>query len=237
VITYGTREDATVRGLSIQTTGSGSIFELDFSGQRTLLATNAVGAFNVHNILAALSVALKENIPLEVLKTLLLNMPQVPGRLERVCAARNLEFSLFVDFAHTPRSMECILKLGRSLMPKRVIVVFGCGGDRDPSKRKPMGEIAASSADVVIVTSDNPRTEDEHKIIAEILVGIDPQHNQPLVIPDRREAIYKAVSIARPGDAIFILGKGDENEQIIGKECFPFHDRTIAEAAISEIGW
>ena len=160
-------------------------------------------------------------------------MTRVAGRLELVPGARG--FSVVVDYAHTPDALEKVLAAVRDLNPARVITVFGCGGDRDRSKRPVMGRIAALASDLVMVTSDNPRTEEPGAIIAEILEGVREAggSSEVTVIEDRREAIVAAVRAAATGDIVVIAGKGHEDYQIIGSETLHFDDREEARAAIA----
>jgi UDP-N-acetylmuramoyl-L-alanyl-D-glutamate--2,6-diaminopimelate ligase len=138
-----------------------------------------------------------------------------------------------VDYAHTPDSLENMLKAARPFVKGKVICVFGCGGDRDRTKRPKMGAIAAQLSDLAVVTSDNPRTEDPQKILEDVLEGI-PAEVTPLVEADRRSAIYKAIAQAKPGDAVLIAGKGHEDYQILGTEKIHFDDREEAEAALKK---
>jgi UDP-N-acetylmuramoyl-L-alanyl-D-glutamate--2,6-diaminopimelate ligase len=140
---------------------------------------------------------------------------------------------VIVDYAHTPDSLENLLKAARPFIPARMICVFGCGGDRDRTKRPLMGKIAAELADWAIVTSDNPRTEDPERILQDILTGI-PNTVEPLVIGDRAEAIRTAILQAQPGDGVLIAGKGHEDYQILGTEKVHFDDREQARAALAE---
>jgi UDP-N-acetylmuramoyl-L-alanyl-D-glutamate--2,6-diaminopimelate ligase len=140
---------------------------------------------------------------------------------------------VIVDYAHTDDALEKVLNSAREITPGRLIVVFGCGGDRDRSKRPAMGEVAAHGSDFVVVTSDNPRTEDPMAIIAEIEQGLKGAHY--MVIPDRREAIRAALAEAKPNDTVVIAGKGHETYQIIGTTSFPFDDRVVARELLDEL--
>lgn len=144
---------------------------------------------------------------------------------------------MIVDYAHTPDGLQNLLQSALRLQPKRLICVFGCGGNRDRGKRPIMGNLAATMADIAIVTSDNPRHEDPNAIIQEILTGMNPERDphikaQIIVEPDRRAAIYKAVALAQPGDMVLIAGKGHEDYQIVGDTKFPFDDRQVAREAL-----
>lgn len=185
-----------------------------------------IGRFNAHNLLAAIGcyLALGED-PRHLLS--LKTFHGAPGRLERVETPTGLD--VFVDYAHTPDAVENVLKALRGLEFNRIVTVFGCGGDRDRTKRPLMGQAAANLSDVVVVTSDNPRTEDPAAIIAEIMPGVEKARREPEVHvePDRAAAIRLALSLARPGDAVIVAGKGHEDYQIIGKEKRSFSDAAV----------
>jgi UDP-N-acetylmuramoyl-L-alanyl-D-glutamate--2,6-diaminopimelate ligase len=160
------------------------------------------------------------------------NFPGVPGRMEQVKIADAQQISVIVDYAHTPDSLENLLKAARPFISGQMICVFGCGGDRDRTKRPLMGKIASDLADQVIVTSDNPRTENPETILADVVAGI-PGDRPIQVIADRAEAIVKAIRAAQPGDGVLIAGKGHEDYQIIGTEKIHFDDREQARAALA----
>ncbi len=155
----------------------------------------------------------------------------VAGHLERIEMGQ--PFAVIVDYAHTPDGVENVLRAARALNPRRLIVVFGCGGDRDRSKRAPMGEAAGSLSDIVILTSDNPRTEDPEKILTDAEAGLRSTSKPYEKIADRREAIRRAIAEARTGDLVLIAGKGHEDYQIIGREVFHFDDKEEARAALA----
>jgi UDP-N-acetylmuramoyl-L-alanyl-D-glutamate--2,6-diaminopimelate ligase len=199
-----------------------------------------VGAHNVENLLCAAGVALALGLPPEAVGSGLSSSAGAPGRLERIEAGG---VALFVDYAHTDDALARALEALRALSPRRLLCVFGCGGDRDRGKRPLMGSAAVGGADVAIVTSDNPRTEDPGAIIADILPGLagarrlSPGEARSgargfLVEPDRRAAIALAVSLARPGDAVLVAGKGHEDYQIVGTTKHPFSDREEARRAL-----
>ncbi|MBI2335818.1 MAG: UDP-N-acetylmuramoyl-L-alanyl-D-glutamate--2,6-diaminopimelate ligase [Deltaproteobacteria bacterium] len=191
-------------------------------------ATSLIGAFNLSNILAATAGALSIDIPLTTITKALKDFPGVPGRLEKI--ENNRGIHVFVDYAHTPDALKNVLTALRALNPKKIITVFGCGGNRDRQKRPLMGQEVARLSDITIVTSDNPRTEDPRQIIQEILAGIK---TGGLVIPDRREAIELAIKKATPGDVVLIAGKGHETYQIIGTEKIHFDDREVARVMLN----
>jgi UDP-N-acetylmuramoyl-L-alanyl-D-glutamate--2,6-diaminopimelate ligase len=187
------------------------------------------GTVNVMNSLAAATAAREIGISLDDIVLGLESAPAVPGRFEKVEAGQ--DFVVLVDFAHTPDGLAEVLRSVRASSPdSRVILVFGCGGDRDKMKRPLMGEISVSLADVVIVTSDNPRSEDPEAIMSSIIAGI-PDHMRHRLLStdvDRRRAIQRAINIARTGDVVLIAGKGHEVTQTIGAESYPFDDRMVA---------
>jgi UDP-N-acetylmuramoyl-L-alanyl-D-glutamate--2,6-diaminopimelate ligase len=156
-----------------------------------------------------------------------------PGRFERV--SHEAGFAIVVDYAHSDDALLNTLKTARNLTQGRIITVFGCGGDRDKTKRDPMGEVAGRNSDLVIVTSDNPRTEDPLKIIAQIEIGLSKTNCPYLVISDRREAIHQAIKKAKSGDVVLIAGKGHETYQIVGGDKFHFDDREIAREASAKL--
>ena len=190
-----------------------------------------VGQFNLANLLAAVGALLPLGLDLEALVTNLPRFTGVPGRMERVQISDNQDISVIVDYAHTPDSLENLLTAARPFIKGKMICVFGCGGDRDRTKRPKMGKIAAELADVAVVTSDNPRTENPQRILDDILTGIPPSC-QPLVIGDRALAIQTAIEIAKPGDGVLIAGKGHEDYQILGTEKIHFDDREQARKAL-----
>ncbi|MGY2838559.1 UDP-N-acetylmuramoyl-L-alanyl-D-glutamate--2,6-diaminopimelate ligase [Thermostichus sp. MS-CIW-41] len=194
------------------------------------VAAPLVGSFNLANLLAAVGVALHLGIPVEIIQSALPHFPGVPGRMERVTLPGQ-DIAVVVDYAHTPDGLENLLKALRSQVQGQLICVFGCGGDRDRGKRPQMGRIAATWADQVIVTSDNPRTEDPQQILRDILAGI-PGSPRAVEV-DRRQAIRLAILAAQPGDTVVIAGKGHEDYQILGTEKIHFDDREEAREALA----
>jgi UDP-N-acetylmuramoyl-L-alanyl-D-glutamate--2,6-diaminopimelate ligase len=198
------------------------------------------GSFNVMNALAAATTAAAIGTPMDVIVKGLATADAVPGRFERVTIEDGapLAIDVIVDFAHTPDGLEEVIAAAGSLLGGRgrVIVVFGAGGDRDRPKRPEMGATAARLADLVVVTSDNPRSEPPGEIIAEILSGVaDDDRPRVDVEPDRAAAIRMAITLAEPGDIVIIAGKGHETTQTIGEEDVPFDDRLVARAILSEV--
>lgn len=192
-----------------------------------------VGQFNLANLLAAVGALLHLGLDLESMAAALPQFAGVPGRMEQVQVQPDQDISVIVDYAHTPDSLENMLRAARPFIEKRMICVFGCGGDRDRTKRPKMGAIAAELADWAVVTSDNPRTEDPQQILDDILAGI-PASVTPTVLADRATAIQTAILQAQPGDAVLIAGKGHEDYQILGTEKVHFDDREQARAALLE---
>ena len=224
VVTYG-RSDCDVFAREVAMSSGGTDLVLGTPAGDVRTSIRLIGAFNVMNALAATAVAFSRGIPLDVIGHGLADVRQVPGRLEVVDVGQ--DFSIVVDYAHTPDALKQVLATIRELGPNRLIVVFGCGGDRDRGKRPVMCEVAISGADVVIVTSDNPRTEDPRSIIDEIVAG---RAGGVEIIEDRRGAIARAVELAGRGDAVVIAGKGHEDYQVIGREKMHFDDREEAAA-------
>nr|WP_232826121.1 UDP-N-acetylmuramoyl-L-alanyl-D-glutamate--2,6-diaminopimelate ligase [Cyanothece sp. BG0011] len=190
-----------------------------------------VGQFNLSNVLAAVSAVLHLGLDLTETIESLPHFLGVPGRMERVQINDKQDISVIVDYAHTPDSLENALKAARPFVKGQLICVFGCGGDRDRTKRPLMGQASAQLADLSVVTSDNPRTEDPQRILEDILTGI-PQSVEPLVISDRAEAIKTAILQAKAGDGVLIAGKGHEDYQILGTEKIHFDDREEARKAL-----
>lgn len=234
ILGYGTGEGADLRATDIRVLASGTTYTAALpSGKRIQISMPLAGRFNVYNSLAALGVALIEGIPEEAIVRAFHRLDRIPGRFERVEAGQS--FSVVVDYAHTPDGLEKVLLTAREVAGDRVIVVFGCGGDRDKGKRPVMGRIAGELADFVVLTSDNPRGEEPESIISEIerglrqaKAGTAPYH----VEPDRRAAIEYAVGMARDGDLVLIAGKGHESYQVFRDEKVPFDDREVATEAI-----
>lgn len=194
-----------------------------------------VGQFNLSNMLAAVGAALHLGVTLEHTVDCLSTFSGVPGRMERVVVSPHQEISVIVDYAHTPDSLQNALIATRPFVSGQLICVFGCGGDRDRTKRPQMGKIAYDLSDVAIVTSDNPRTEDPQRILDDILEGIPVTLPMEQVVCDRAEAIRAAIGQAQPGDCVLIAGKGHEDYQILGTEKIHFDDREQAREALARV--
>ncbi len=231
--TYGFSPRADLSAFDLAPGRKGSRFRVRWRDRDYPARINMPGRHNVANALAVIAIGLSEGVGIEAALKTLGQSPGIPGRLERVETGRG--FDVFVDYAHTPAGLENVLKTLRGLYPKRLIAVFGCGGDRDPGKRPLMGKAAARLADRVILTSDNPRSEDPAAIIRRIRAGIPRGARGVKEIPDRREAIGEACRIARPGDAVLIAGKGHEREQIFADRRVPFDDREAVRKALESL--
>lgn len=233
VITYGVEQEADVRASQIAITSAGTTFHVDTFRGSADITLKMVGTFNVYNALAALTAALIEDVTLEQIAASLERIPGVDGRVELVDAGQ--PFAVIVDYAHTPDGLDNVLSTIKEFAEQRVITVFGCGGDRDRTKRPLMGKVAATYSDYTFITSDNPRTEEPLSILNEIQTGLQedriPTERYELIV-DRRTAIQKAVEMAQPGDVLLIAGKGHETYQIIGTEVIDFDDRLVAKEAI-----
>ena len=206
---------------------SGTSLDVAHAGGRFRIASPLLGRFNADNLLAAAAASLALGVPEREIAEGLASVTRVPGRLERVDAGQS--DTIVVDYAHTEDALERLLRAVRDLTDRKIVLVFGCGGDRDRGKRAPMGRIAGSLADFAIATSDNPRSEDPEAILAEIEPGlIASGASNYRMIPDRREAIRAAIDLADEGTVVVIAGKGHETVQVIGDRTFPFDDREVA---------
>lgn len=199
---------------------------LDVRGSRFQFSYPLVGRFNVSNVMLAFGIGVELGIPAPTIVEALKSAPQVPGRMQRVHAPNDNGISVFVDYAHTPDALAKAIASVQNITRGRTLVVFGCGGDRDATKRPIMGN-AALSADFAIVTSDNPRTENPLSIIEGIVAGMDAGRGRYEVEPDRRSAIARAIALARPGDSILVAGKGHEDYQILGSGTIHFSDAEV----------
>ncbi|PYK86752.1 MAG: UDP-N-acetylmuramoyl-L-alanyl-D-glutamate--2,6-diaminopimelate ligase [Verrucomicrobia bacterium] len=230
VITFGMGVRADFRASNYRMEFGGTSYQLDARGKSYLVRLPLIGRFNVANSMAALAAANALGLNLREAVLSLGKSPQVPGRLEMVPAKR--KFQVFVDYAHTPDALLIVLKTLRQLEPGRVIVVFGCGGDRDRQKRPLMGRIADQNADYSIITSDNPRKEDPNAIISEIEKGFGSDCYEK--VTGRAEAIVRAIAVAQPRDIILIAGKGHETYQEFADHTVPFDDIQVARRAIED---
>ncbi len=232
VVTYGLYRNADVRAKDITIRERGSSFTVEHRHGSVRLNMKLTGLFNVYNTLAAFAVGLAGGQSPHLMAESLGAVTGIPGRFELVDCGQ--EFTVVVDYAHTPDGLENILKAAREVTPGRLIAVFGCGGDRDRTKRPVMGRIAGRYSDLPIITSDNPRTEDPMQVIRDVEEGVREVAvpGGYRVIPDRREAIGEAIGEAVEGDLVLIAGKGHENYQIMGSDRLHFDDREEARTAI-----
>jgi UDP-N-acetylmuramoyl-L-alanyl-D-glutamate--2,6-diaminopimelate ligase len=230
VVTYAIDQQADITASGVRLHLGGSEYTLRTARGSVAVATPLHGRFNVSNALAAAAVALRYGVALEMIRDVLAAFPGVPGRFEAVDEGQG--FGVVVDYAHTPDGLDNVIRTAKDFVRGRTIVVFGAGGDRDRTKRPLMGNIVASLADVAVVTSDNPRTEDPAAIIAEIMAGMAGGRAEVEIEPDRRRAIARAVALARPGDFVIIAGKGHEPYQEIQGTRYPFDDRLVAREAL-----
>lgn len=237
VTTYSIEKPSDLQAKDITFNANSSEFTVSFRGKDYPVHTNLVGRFNVYNALTAIAVCLGEGLAMEEILAALADFHAVPGRFELIDEGQ--DFTVVVDYAHTPDGLENILKTAEEIRRGRIISVFGCGGDRDKMKRPIMGRIGARYSDIVIVTSDNPRTEDPDMIVSEVASGVaeiaekKPELSYEVVV-GRREAIYRAIELAEPGDIVMIAGKGHEDYQILKDRTIHFDDREEARAALKE---
>ncbi|MBM82313.1 MAG: UDP-N-acetylmuramoyl-L-alanyl-D-glutamate--2,6-diaminopimelate ligase [Planctomycetaceae bacterium] len=229
--TFGIDGDADVRASIVDQSRLGTRFLVELNGESIDFETPLVGKHNVSNCLAAISVASHWGLATDAIVDGIAALNAVPGRLERIDCGQS--FDVFVDYAHTDDALKRCVSHLRQLATGRVICVFGAGGDRDKLKRPMLGK-AAADADVVVVTSDNPRSEEPNKIIRDILIGFDASKAGPHVEADRSAAIRWAIDQAEPNDCVLIAGKGHETVQIIGDERHPFDDRQVARDALND---
>jgi UDP-N-acetylmuramoyl-L-alanyl-D-glutamate--2,6-diaminopimelate ligase len=233
VVTYGLESYASLRAHRIHLSLEASEFEVSMPGGKLRLCSRLIGRHNIYNILAAIACGLQENLEPEVIKGGIEALHFVPGRLENVSPSER--FSVFVDYAHTEDALRSVLETIRAVSPKKVILVFGCGGDRDKSKRKKMGKVASKLADFVIITSDNPRSEDPQRIAQDITKGLNSGQRNFKVIIDRLGAIKEAISMADSDSIVLVAGKGHERHQIFRDFIMPFDDREVTQCLLSEI--
>lgn len=227
VITTGFDTQAQIHPVSVTYAPTHTTVELDVRGSRYTFDYPLVGKFNVSNIMTAFGIGFQLGFSASTIIAALEEAPQVPGRLERIKTAHDGGVSVFVDYAHTPDALVKALSSIQNITEKRTLVVFGCGGDRDSTKRSIMGRDALA-ADFAVVTSDNPRHEDPLAIIDDIVSGMEGAEDKFVVEPDRRLAIRTAIQHAQPGDSILIAGKGHEDYQLVGDEVRHFDDREVA---------
>ena len=232
---YGLGDRATLRATGISSTLEGLRFTVEFDGKRRQVESALAGKVNVYNILAAYGAALSYGLVPEVIETGIRACTAVPGRFERVDEGQ--PFGVFVDYAHTDDALRNTIATARKLARGRVITLFGCGGDRDREKRPLMGQAAGELSDFVVLTSDNPRSEDPLQIINDALVGLRRQDVRHVVEPDRTTAIRKAISEASAGDIVVLAGKGHETYQVLKEGTIDFDDRETARRILRAFGY
>lgn len=223
VLTYGLTSKADVVASDINMNLLGSTFTLQFSKSQIVMTTRLIGKHNIYNILAAAGACAAHQVSLECIKKGVEDLRMVPGRLEAIDFGQN--FYVFVDYAHTEDALKNVLTQLRCLCARKIILVFGCGGDRDSTKRQKMGNVANELADISILTNDNPRGEDPLSIVEQILLGY--RSNCYQVLLDRQKAIERALDMAEEGDIVLIAGKGHENYQIFKDKTIHFDDREV----------
>jgi UDP-N-acetylmuramoyl-L-alanyl-D-glutamate--2,6-diaminopimelate ligase len=236
-ITYGINRPADVTTGPLSFSLDGLSFDVRTPGGLIHVRSPLVGRPNVYNILAATATAWALELPSDAIERGITSLAGVPGRFEIVSTKKD-EMTVVVDYAHTDDALRNLLETARPLASGRLITVFGCGGDRDRTKRPLMGAVAGRLSDLIVITSDNPRSEDPNRIIEEIRRGITPDtrkdsEQRVLTNVDRRAAIAKAIELARAGDLVLIAGKGHEKYQVIGTRTLPFDDVAVAREALA----
>jgi UDP-N-acetylmuramoyl-L-alanyl-D-glutamate--2,6-diaminopimelate ligase len=235
VIRYGLGPDAELRARHIASGFQGLRFEVQYGKSKFDIESPLIGKINVYNILAACGTGLSYGLSTETVARGIAALPAVPGRFERVDEGQ--PFVVAVDYAHTDDALRNTIAVARGLNPKRVITLFGCGGDRDRTKRPLMGQAAAEASDLVVLTSDNPRSEDPLAIMNDALVGIRRTDAPHIVEPDRAAAIAKALKEAREGDIVILAGKGHETYQVLKDRTIDFDDRAVAREVLRGYGY
>jgi UDP-N-acetylmuramoyl-L-alanyl-D-glutamate--2,6-diaminopimelate ligase len=235
---FGVKASTDIKAEDVRLSMNGSTFSAATPAGTFTVESRLVGEHNVYNLLGAIGVALHSGASCDQVREAVGRVINVPGRFERVSVGQ--DFTVVVDYAHTEDALVRLLTAAHTLKTQRLITLFGCGGDRDRGKRPKMGRAAVQYSDVVVLTSDNPRTEDPLAILREVEGGVrEALQSRPAVeyhmIPDRREAIHTAVRLARPGDILLIAGKGHEDYQIVGTKKLHFDDREVAREAIQQL--
>jgi len=235
---YAVKSQADLKAERVHLSMNGSAFSAATPAGTFAVESRLVGEHNVYNLLGAIGVALHAGATCDQVREAVAKVINVPGRFERVSAGQ--DFTVVVDYAHTEDALVRLLTAAQALKSHRIITLFGCGGDRDRGKRPKMGRAAVEYSDVVVLTSDNPRTEDPMAILREVEVGVrealqSRSHVEYHLVPDRREAIGMAVRLARTGDIVLIAGKGHEDYQIVGTKKVYFDDREAAREAIQQL--
>ncbi|MGQ9492788.1 MAG: UDP-N-acetylmuramoyl-L-alanyl-D-glutamate--2,6-diaminopimelate ligase [Anaerolineae bacterium] len=231
---YGIERPSDIQAQHIHASSSGLSFQVVTPDGKFTVESPLVGSFNVYNILAAIAVGISQGFSREAMQRGILAINGVSGRMERVDLGQN--FTVVIDFAHTPNALQNALQTVRTMTQGKVIVVFGCAGLRDRAKRPIMGEIAGRLADYIVLTAEDPRTEDVHDIIQQIAVGCERAGRREGVdywkIPDRGEAIFTAIAMAKAGDLVIVTGKGHERSMCFGVTEYPWNEREVVEKAL-----
>jgi UDP-N-acetylmuramoyl-L-alanyl-D-glutamate--2,6-diaminopimelate ligase len=242
VVTFGIDRPADVRAPAVHSSLEGLAFEAETPRGPIAIRSPLVGRPNVYNILGVVATAIALDVPTQAIEEGLARLENVPGRFQVVSGSSD-DVRVVIDYAHTDDALKNLLETARPLAQGRLVTVFGCGGDRDRTKRPLMGAVAARLSDFVVLTSDNPRSEDPERIIEEIQRGLAPpaepgapkRPQTPFIVQvDRRKAIEHAIKMAKPGDLVIIAGKGHEKYQIIGDRTLPFDDVEVARAALGQ---
>jgi UDP-N-acetylmuramoyl-L-alanyl-D-glutamate--2,6-diaminopimelate ligase len=235
-VTYGLESDADITTKRFQLTFDGLTFTAQTPNGRVQVVSRLVGRINVYNLLAAIGAAQALGLSNAVIENGIRSLESVSGRFQRIDLGQ--PFLVIVDYAHTDDALENLIRTARELNPKaRIITLFGCGGEKDRTKRPVMGEVAGRLSDLTILSSDNPRSEDALKIISDIIVGLQKTAGKYLIEPDREKAIGMAVEEARSGDIVLLAGKGHENYQILADRTLEFDDREMARRALRDRGF
>lgn len=223
ITTYGIKSDAEFLATCVDLSLGGTKFVVEAPNRKMDISTKLIGLHNIYNIAASIAAGVRLGLPLDLIKVGVENIVSVPGRLEAIDCGQ--PFKVFVDYAHTDDALYNVLFTLKPLISKRIIVVFGCGGERDRTKRPRMGRVASEFTDYIIVTSDNPRSEEPELIAKEIVAGIE--NREHTIILDREQAINEALSKAKEGDCVLIAGKGHETYQVLKDRTVPFDDREV----------
>jgi len=235
-LSYGLESGSDLTTKKFQLTFNGLTFTAQTPNGKVQVTSSLVGRINVYNILAAIGAAQALGLPNEAIETGIRSLESVPGRFQRIDLGQ--PFLVIVDYAHTDDALENLIRTARELNPKgRVITLFGCGGEKDRTKRPIMGEVTGRLSDLTILSSDNPRSEDPLKIISDIIVGLQKTNGKYLIEPDREKAIGVAIEEARAGDIVLLAGKGHENYQILADRTEEFDDREVARKALRARGY
>lgn len=228
ILTYGIRRKSDIMAKQINFNLQSTEFSLVAAHIHMRMKTRLIGRYNIYNILAAVAWGLSEKLPIQDIKRAIEKFENVPGRLERINCLKGC--NIFVDYAHTPDALFNVISALRPLIKGKIVVIFGCGGERDKLKRPQMGKVVTELADYAIITSDNPRSENPGEIIKDIRQGI--QKNNYCLISDRRQAIRKGLSLINQADCLLVAGKGHENYQILKNKVLKFNDRKVVQECL-----